>query len=53
MLMDMSFKRFRKIESRDIGRKLLKSEISLVLGNGMTLAVFRAGGKEFCSIHKL
>ena len=43
-----------KIERRDIGLKLLGSEGSLVLDNGITLAAFRAGEKMiFCSIHKL
>ena len=42
-----------KIERSDIGLKLLGSERSLVLGNGITLAAFRAGGKLFCSMHQL
>ena len=42
-----------KIERRDIGLKLLGSERYLVLGNGITLADFRAGGKLFYSMHKL
>ena len=42
-----------KIERRDTGLKLLGSERSLVVGNGITLAALRAGGKLFCSMHKL
>ena len=42
-----------KIERRDTGLKLLGSESSLVVGNGITLAAFRVGGKLFCSKNKL
>ena len=38
--------------SQNIGLKLLASERSLVSGNGITLAAFRAGGKLFCSMRK-
>ena len=52
MFLDMPLKGLIKIERRDIGLKLLGSETSLVLGNGITVAAFRAGGKLFCSMHK-
>ena len=42
-----------KIERRETGLKLLGSVRSLVLGTGITVAAFRAGGKLFCSMHKL
>ena len=47
MFIDMPLKGFSQ-NRRDIGLKLLGSERSLVLGNGITLAAFRAGGKLFC-----
>ena len=46
--MDIPLKGF----SQNIGLKLLVSERSLVLGNGITLAAFRTRGKLFCSMRK-
>ena len=38
---------FVRKKRRDIGLKLLESERSLAVCNGITLAAFRAGGKVF------
>ena len=50
MSLDMLLEMFIIIGRRDFGPKLLGSGIYFVLGNGITLAAFRAGGKLVCGL---
>ena len=48
MLMNMSFKSFCQNRQERYWAEVIRSERSLTLGNGITLAAFRAGGKVCC-----
>ena len=50
MFMDMPLKGFSQNRKKGYWPEVIRF---LVWANGITLAAFRAGGKLFCSMHKL
>ena len=53
MFMDMLLKGFSQNRKKGYWPEVIRVREIFGLGNGITLAAFRAGGKLFCSMHKL